>query len=94
MYSCERCGWATTTFRVEAVREHEADCPECAGALRMVFHLETATRPVEPTREDLQDQRDQARERAVQSSIRDRHERRRRPQPAREPAPPRRGGSA
>jgi hypothetical protein len=41
LYGCERCGWTTTAFRVDAVREHQADCPGCAGAIRLVFHVRT-----------------------------------------------------
>jgi len=42
LYWCDGCGWASTAFRVDAVRTHHADCPDCAGTLRLTYHIATA----------------------------------------------------
>jgi hypothetical protein len=39
LYCCEACGWASTGLRVDAVAAHQAQCPECAGLLRMTFNM-------------------------------------------------------
>jgi hypothetical protein len=44
LYCCEACGWATTGLRVDAVAAHQAQCPECAGLLRLTFNM-LATEP-------------------------------------------------
>jgi hypothetical protein len=38
MYVCDRCGFGSTAFRVEAASTHRADYPGCTGTIRMVFH--------------------------------------------------------
>jgi hypothetical protein len=48
LYRCERCGWVTNAHLVDAVREHQATCPECAGTIRLVFDAGTA--PSNPNR--------------------------------------------
>jgi hypothetical protein len=42
MYQCDGCGWTTTGFRLDAVRNHEGDCPGCNGTIRLVFHVGVA----------------------------------------------------
>jgi hypothetical protein len=74
-YCCDDCGWATTAFRVDAVREHQIACPSCAGAMRIAFQVEEppwpdAVLPTEPESEPT---------RAVNRSLRRRVERRGRP---------------
>jgi hypothetical protein len=63
LYRCARCGWATTAFRVEAVRDHHADCPECLGTIRMVFYVGTPSLDPDPSLAQLEEERDRARER-------------------------------
>lgn len=75
LYCCEVCGWATTAFRVDAVREHHSECPSCAGTMRIAFHLEEppiphAAVPAETEPEQI---------RAIKLSLRRRAERRGRP---------------
>jgi hypothetical protein len=62
LYRCEQCGWATTSFRVEAVRDHHADCPECLGTIHMVFYVGTPSLDPDPPLAELQAERDRARE--------------------------------
>ena len=45
LYCCEACGWATTGLRVDAVAAHQAQCPECAGLLRLTFNMVEAETP-------------------------------------------------
>ena len=65
LYCCELCGWACTGFRVDAVREHQADCPECSGTIRLVFAIGTPPVDPDPTLTDLQAERDRAHERSL-----------------------------
>jgi hypothetical protein len=76
LYSCEQCGWATTSFRFDAVREHHSDCPECSGLVRLVFHIRTNAVEPEPTPADLQAERERARERFARRRLRERVARR------------------
>jgi hypothetical protein len=76
LYRCERCGWATTAFRVDAVRDHHTDCPECAGALRMVFHIGNSRVEPDPVPEDLKAERDRARKEYDRRIARERGQRR------------------
>jgi hypothetical protein len=46
LYCCEACGWATTGLRVDAVAAHQAQCPECAGLLRLTFNMVDAEPPL------------------------------------------------
>ena len=39
MYQCDGCGWTTAGFRLDAVHDHEGNCPECMGTIRLVFHV-------------------------------------------------------
>jgi hypothetical protein len=79
LYCCEVCGWATSSFRVDAVNGHETDCPECAGALRLVFHIDSLPLDPEPTTADLQAERDRAAERSARWAARKRVQTRGRP---------------
>ena len=37
LYACDRCGFASTAFRVDAARAHQLDYPSCTGTIRMVL---------------------------------------------------------
>jgi hypothetical protein len=37
LYCCDRCGWAATALRIDAVRDHQRECPACAGTMRLAF---------------------------------------------------------
>ncbi len=63
LYRCAQCGWATTAFRVEAVRDHHIDCPECLGTIRLVFYVGTPSLDPDPPLAQLEAERDRARER-------------------------------
>jgi hypothetical protein len=60
LYSCELCGWTTTAFRFDAVTAHTAECPECAGQIRLTFDPRVEPQrapsltPVRPRRPDPQ----------------------------------------
>jgi hypothetical protein len=75
LYCCDVCGWATTAFRVDAVREHQVECQACAGTMRIAFHLEEPASP--PAILPAQPESEQTR--AVNRSLRRRAERRGRP---------------
>jgi hypothetical protein len=75
LYCCDVCGWATTAFRVDAVREHHNECRSCVGTMRLAFDLlgrapPEAILPAEPESEPA---------RAVDRYLRPRVERRGRP---------------
>ena len=90
LYCCEQCGWATTSFRFDAVREHHTDCPQCSGLVRLVFHIGAKGVEPEPTPADLQAERDRARERFARRRAGDRADRRgRRGRISGPPTPPR-----
>jgi anti-anti-sigma factor len=36
LYSCQRCGWATTSSWRDAVEGHGDGCPDCPGAVELV----------------------------------------------------------
>lgn len=74
LYCCDVCGWATTAFRVDAVRGHQTVCPSCAGAMRIAFHLEEPPPPA-----ILPAEQESELTRAVKRSLRRRVERRGRP---------------
>jgi hypothetical protein len=75
LYQCEQCGWATTAFRVEAVRDHHDDCPECLGTIRMVFYVGTPSVDPDPPLAELQAERDRARERLSRRRVPERTQR-------------------
>jgi hypothetical protein len=38
LYSCQRCGWATTDSWTRAIAAHETCCPDCAGGIELVSY--------------------------------------------------------
>lgn len=37
-------------FRIDAVREHEVDCPSCSGTMRLAFHAGVERSPTSKSR--------------------------------------------
>lgn len=40
LYACERCGFTSAAFRLEAAAAHRLGCPDCDGVIRIVFRSE------------------------------------------------------
>jgi anti-anti-sigma factor len=40
LYACERCGFTSAAFRLDAVAAHRLEYPECEGVMRIVFRSE------------------------------------------------------
>ncbi len=93
LYRCARCGWATTSFRVDAVRDHRADCPECLGTIRLVFYVGTPSLDPDPPLAQLEQERERARERLSRWRAHERARRRRRATARNESAQPSRRGA-
>lgn len=55
LYSCQRCGWATTDSWRRAVPEHASGSPDCPGTVELVSYSGSgAVRPRLATRRDPQ----------------------------------------
>ena len=37
LYACDRCGFTSTAFRVDAARLHRLEYPQCEGSIRIIF---------------------------------------------------------
>jgi len=37
LYACERCGYTSAAFRLEAARLHRLEYPDCDGVMRIIF---------------------------------------------------------
>ena len=37
LYGCERCGFTSAAFRLDAAAAHRLEYPECAGVIRIIF---------------------------------------------------------
>lgn len=44
LYACERCGFTSAAFRLEAVSAHRLEYPDCDGVMRIVFRSEDRVR--------------------------------------------------
>src|SRR2546421_5680891 len=39
LYACDRCGFTSTAFRVNAAQAHHDAYPSCPGTIRIVYHV-------------------------------------------------------
>lgn len=46
LYACDRCGFTSTAFRVDAARTHRAEYPQCEGTVQIIFRSDERTRSV------------------------------------------------
>jgi anti-anti-sigma factor len=40
LYACERCGFTSAAFRVDAAAAHRIEYPNCGGVIGIIFHSE------------------------------------------------------
>jgi anti-anti-sigma factor len=48
LYACDRCGFTSATFRIEAARVHRTDYPECEGIVQIIFRSDERSRSATP----------------------------------------------
>jgi len=54
LYTCDRCGFTSTSFRVEAVEAHSTEYPACPGTIRIVYYLSARRSELERYRDEKQ----------------------------------------
>jgi anti-anti-sigma factor len=47
LYACDRCGFTSTAFRVDAARAHNVEYPECDGSVQIIFRSDERRRAPE-----------------------------------------------
>jgi len=47
LYACNRCGFTSAAFRVDAARTHRFEYPECEGSIQIIFRSEDRSRGVQ-----------------------------------------------
>jgi hypothetical protein len=52
LYTCDRCGFTSTAFRVKAVDAHASEYPSCPGTVRIVYHLSARRSELERYRDE------------------------------------------
>jgi hypothetical protein len=54
LYTCDRCGFTSTAFRVHAAETHAAEYPGCPGTVRIVYYLSARRSELERYRDEKQ----------------------------------------
>jgi anti-anti-sigma factor len=44
LYACNRCGFTSAAFRVDAARTHRLEYPECEGSIQIIFRSDDRSR--------------------------------------------------
>jgi anti-anti-sigma factor len=44
LYACDRCGFTSAAFRVDAARAHRLEYPDCTGTIQIIFRSEERSR--------------------------------------------------
>jgi anti-anti-sigma factor len=48
LYACDRCGFTSAAFRVDAARAHRAEYPDCEGTVQIIFRSHERSRSPNP----------------------------------------------
>jgi anti-anti-sigma factor len=48
LYVCDRCGFTSAAFRIDASRAHRGDYPECEGVVQIIFRSDERSRSTKP----------------------------------------------
>jgi hypothetical protein len=54
LYTCDRCGFTSTAFRVEAADGHATEYPGCPGTVRIVYYLAARRSELDRYRDEKQ----------------------------------------
>jgi anti-sigma B factor antagonist len=50
LYACDRCGFTSAAFRVDAARAHRLAYPQCSGTIQIIFRSDERHRDQSPIR--------------------------------------------